>query len=98
MRNPKIKPQNTQSEHAAGRTTQEGAWQLFVPKNEKMAWQLDFLVLIYMLSHNGLVRQKRGNNKPAAAAQNQKFVQNAGSSRRVWGDLCAHIRNSAHIL
>ena len=59
VQNKKIKAQNGKSQHAAGCTKMKEKINLFWQKSEKWLDSKAFRVYTALVSHNGLVRQKR---------------------------------------
>ena len=88
VQNKKIKAQNDKNEHAAGCTEIERKINLFWQKSEKWLDNKTFRVYTVLVSHNGLVRQKRNCDGCRLRGCPEKFVQNAGTFRRTRVELC----------
>ena len=88
VQNKKIKYLEDKRLHAAGRSKTNRKSNLFRQKTEKWLDNRGFWVYTALVSHNGLVRQKRNCDGCRLRGLLQKFVQNAGTFRRTRVELC----------
>ena len=88
VQNKKIKTQNGKSQHATGCAIIERKINLFWQKSEKWLDNKTFRVYTVLVSHNGLVRQKRNCDGCRLRGHLQKLVQNAGTFHRTRVELC----------
>ena len=84
----KIKYLENKRLHAAGRSKTNRKLNLFRQKTEKWLDNRGFGVYTALVSHNGLVRQKRNCDGCRLRGHPEKFVQNAGRFRRARVELC----------
>ena len=88
VQNKKIKYLASKLLHAAGRSKMKRKLNLFRQKTEKWLDNRGFRVYTALVSHNGLVRQKRNCDGCRLRDHPEKFVQNAGTFRRARVELC----------
>ena len=88
VQNKKIKYLENKRLHAAGRSKTNRKLNLFRQKTEKWLDNRGFGVYTALVSHNGLVRQKRNCDGCRLRGHPEKFVQNAGRFRRTRVELC----------
>ena len=88
VQNKKIKYLENKQLHAAGRSKTNRKINLFRQKTEKWLDNRGFGVYTALVSHNGLVRQKRNCDGCRLRGHPEKFVQNAGRFRRTRVELC----------
>ena len=88
VQNKKIKYLENKRLHAAGRSKTNRKINLFRQKTEKWLDNRGFGVYTALVSHNGLVRQKRNCDGCRLRGHPEKFVQNAGRFRRTRVELC----------
>ena len=88
VQNKKIKYLASKQIHAAGRSKTKRKLNLFRQKTEKWLDNRGFRVYTALVSHNGLVRQKRNCDGCRLRACPEKFVQNAGTFHKTRVELC----------
>ena len=88
VQNKKIKYLENKRLHATGRSKTNRKLNLFRQKTEKWLDNRGFGVYTALVSHNGLVRQKRNCDGCRLRGYPEKFVQNAGRFRRARVELC----------
>ena len=88
VQNKKIKPQNSKTQHAAGRAKMKEKINLFWQKSEKWLDSKAFRVYTALVSHNGLVRQKEEYAGGGWTGQTEKFVKNAETFPSTRVELC----------
>ena len=88
VQNKKIKYLESKRLHAAGRSKTNRKINLFRQKTEKWLDNRGFGVYTALVSHNGLVRQKRNCDGCRLRGHPEKFVQNAGRFHRTRVELC----------
>ena len=88
VQNKKIKYLASKQIHAAGRSKTKRKLNLFRQKTEKWLDNRGFRVYTALVSHNGLVRQKRNFDGCRLRACPEKFVQNAGTFHKTRVELC----------
>ena len=88
VQNKKIKYLANKRIHAAGRAKTNRKLNLFRQKTEKWLDNRGFRVYTALVSHNGLVRQKRNCDGCRLRGRLQKFVQNAGTFHKTRVELC----------
>ena len=88
VQNKKIKYLEDKRIHAAGCAKTKRKLNLFQQKTEKWLDNRTFWVYTALVSHNGLVRQKRNSDGCRLRGCPEKFVQNAGTFRRTRVELC----------
>ena len=88
VQNKKIKYLENKRLHAAGRAKTKRKLNLFRQKTEKWLDNRGFRVYTALVSHNGLVRQKRNCDGCRLRGHLQKFVQNAGTFHKTRVELC----------
>lgn len=88
VQNKKIKPQNSKTQHAAGRAKMKEKINLFWQKSEKWLDSKAFRVYTALVSHNGLVRQKGEYAGGGWTGQTEKFVKNAERFPSTRVELC----------
>ena len=88
VQNKKIKYLASKRLHAAGRSKMNRKLNLFRQKTEKWLDNRGFRVYTALVSHNGLVRQKRNFDGCRLRACPEKFVQNAGTFHKTRVELC----------
>lgn len=88
VQNKKIKYLENKQLHAAGRSKTNRKLNLFRQKTEKWLDNRGFRVYTALVSHNGLVRQKRNCDGCRLRACPEKFVQNAGTFHKTRVELC----------
>ncbi|MFV8832305.1 hypothetical protein ABI138_11695 [Faecalibacterium prausnitzii] len=88
VQNKKIKTQNGKKQHAAGRAGIERKINLFWQKSEKWLDNKTFRVYTVLVSHNGLVRQKREHRGSGWMGRTGKFVKNAERLPSTRVELC----------
>ena len=88
VQNKKIKYLENKRLHASGCPKTNRKLNLFRQKTEKWLDNRGFGVYTALVSHNGLVRQKRNCDGCRLRGHPEKFVQNAGRFRRTRVELC----------
>ena len=88
VQNKKIKYLENKRLHASGRSKTNRKLNLFRQKTEKWLDNRGFGVYTALVSHNGLVRQKRNCDGCRLRGHPEKFVQNAGRFHRTRVELC----------